>query len=88
MPRVQVDDRVAEAAREARRADRAERRPVFDDPLLLTVPPDEVRDVMPVRMRPGRDRAEADGRQRRERRRGATVLAVLREEAQRRRGRG
>ena len=83
--RVQVDDRVAQRAREPGGADRAERRAVLDEPLLTAMPPDEVRDVVAVGMRAGRDRAEADGCQRREGADGAPVLAVLGEEAKRRR---
>ena len=52
-------------------------------PLLFAVPPDEVRDVVHVGMRAGRDRGEADGCERREGRSGTAILAVLREEAQR-----
>ena len=47
---------------------RAERRAVLDDPALVAVVPDEVRDPVHVRVRPGRDRGEADRRQRREHR--------------------
>ena len=59
----------------SRRAHRVERGAVLDEPLLLAVPPDEVRDVVHVRVAAGRDRREADGRQRREGRDGAAVLA-------------
>ena len=48
--------------------DRAERRAVLDEPPLLPVEPDEVRDVVDVRMRAGGDRRGADRGQRRERR--------------------
>ncbi len=66
-------------------ADRAERRSVLDEALLLAVPPDEVRDLVDVAVGAGRDRREADRRQRRERRRGARVRPVLEQEADRRR---
>ena len=44
----------------------AERGAVLDEPLLAAVVPDEVRDLVHVGVRAGRDRREADGRQRRE----------------------
>src|SRR4029079_7460937 len=57
---------------------------VLDDPLLLAVVPDEVRNVVHVRVRAGDDRREADRGQRRERRDAAAVAAVRREEGERR----
>src|SRR5438034_1140173 len=77
MPSVQVDDRVAKRAREPGCPDRAERGAVLDSPLLLAVPPDEVRNVMDVWVPARRDRGEAHGCQRRERRGRACVRAVL-----------
>ena len=69
----------------ARRAHGAERRAVLDEPLLAAVVPDEMRDLVHVRMGAGRERREADRRQRREGRDGAAVAAVLGEQRERRR---
>ena len=82
---VQVVDRVGERLRNAGRAHCRERRAVLDDAPLAAMPPDEMRDVMHVRARPGRDRREAHRRERREDRRRAPVRAVLGEERERRR---
>ena len=64
--------------------DRGEGGAVLDEPPLAAVVPDEVRDLVDVRVRARRDRGEADGRQRREHRGAAPVRPVLREEPQRR----
>ena len=76
---------VPERASQARRARGAEGRAVLDEPLLAAVPPDEVRDLVDVGMGSGRDRRQADGSERRERRRRAAERPPLRECRQRRR---
>ena len=85
MARVEIDDRVAQALRKPDGPHRPERGAVLDQPLLLAVPPDEMRDVMHIGVRAGCDRGQADRRQRREGRRGAAIVPVLEEKAQRRR---
>ena len=80
---VHVEDRVGERLRHARGAQRGERRAVLDDAPLLAVPPDEMRDVVHVGPGAGRDRREADGRERREDRRRAAVRALLGEQRER-----
>ena len=84
MVAVHPDQRVPERASQTRRPGRAERRAVLDEPSLPAVPPDEVRDLVHVRVRPGGDRGEADRGERRECRRGAAERARLRERGQRR----
>ncbi len=74
---VHAKDRVEDAATGARAAKGSERRPVLDEALLAAVVPDEVRDLVHVRICAGHERREADGRQRREHRRRAAVLASL-----------
>ena len=70
--------------RDPGRAHRGERRAVFDETLLAAVPlAPEVRNVVPVGMRAGCDRTEADGGQRRKRQHRTAVLAMLGEEAKR-----
>ncbi len=61
----------------------AERRAVLDEPLLSPVVPDEMRDLVHIRVRSRRERREADGRQRREGRDGAAIAAVLGEQRER-----
>src|SRR5215472_3555904 len=85
MLRVEVDDRVADPAREPGRAEGAEGRAVLDEAVLVAVPPDEMRDLVHVGKRAGRDRGEAYGCERGEDGRGTAVLALVGEEAQRRR---
>ena len=77
--------RVPERASQTRRAGGAEGRAVLDEPLLAAVPPDEVRDLVDVGMGSGRDRREADRRERGKRRRRAAERPALRERRQRRR---
>ena len=64
MRRVHVHDRVADRLPGAGRPHRPERRAVLDQPLLAAVVPDEVRDLVHVRIRARGDRREAHGRQR------------------------
>ena len=85
---VHVEDRVQDRAARARCPDRRERGAVLDESPLGAVVPDQVRDPVNVRMGAGRDRAQADRRQRREHRHAAAVRAVLREERERRCGSG
>ena len=82
---VHVDDRVEDPPRHPGCTERRERRPVLHDPLLAAVVPDEMRDVVDVRMSAGRKRRETHRRQRGERRDRALVASVLGEERQRRR---
>ena len=63
---VHVDERVPQRPADPGGAHGAERAAVFDDPLLPTVVPDEVRDLMDVAMGAGRDRREANRSERRE----------------------
>ena len=70
----------SERLREPGRAQRGEGGAVLHDPALLPVPPHERGDVVDVRARAGRDRGEADGRERREDRRRPPIVAVLGEE--------
>ena len=63
MQPVEVDDRVDDRPRHAGGANGAERRAVFDETLALAVVPDEMRDVVNVGMRTGRDRRQAHRRQ-------------------------
>ncbi len=84
MLRVHVEDRVRDRLRHPRGAQRGERGAVLDDATLLPMPPDEVRDVVDVGSRAGRDRREADGRERREDRRRTAIGARLGEARKRR----
>ncbi len=81
--RVEAVDRVDQRLLRPGRTHGAERGAVLDEPLLAAVVPDEVRDLVDVRVRPGRERREADGRQRREGRDRTAVAAVLGEQPQR-----
>ena len=86
MARVQAVDRVDQRSPRSGRAHGAERGAVLDDPPLAAVIPDEVRDLVHVRMRAGGERREADRRQRGESGDGATVAPVLGEQRERRGG--
>ena len=81
---VHVVDRVEERPARAGGADGRERGAVLDQPPLAAVVPDQVRNVVHVRVRAGRDRRQADRRERRERRDPAAVAAVRGEERERR----
>ena len=59
--RVQAVDRVDQRLPRPRRANRAERRAVLDEPLLAPVVPDEVRDLVDVGVRAGRERERQTG---------------------------
>ena len=80
---VHVEDRVEKGLARAGRANRRERGPVLDDPALAAVVPDEMRNPVDVGVGAGRDRRQADRRQRGKRRDPAPVIAVLGEELQR-----
>ena len=83
MALVEVDDRVAHALDDPGGAKGGERGPVLDKAFLVAVPPDEVRDAVLVPVAAGRDRGEADRRQRREGGDGPAVAAVLEQEPER-----
>ena len=68
------------------RGSRSNDEPYSTSAPLAAVPPDEVRDVVDVRVRARRDRGETDGRQRRERRDRPAVGARSGECRERRRG--
>ncbi len=80
---VHVEDRVGDRLRHPRCAQSSERRAVLDDALLAAMPPDEMRDVVHAGPGAGRDRREADRRERRKDRRRAAVHAVRGEERER-----
>ncbi len=80
---VHVEDRVEDRAPRAGRADRGERGAVLDDALLAAVVPDEMGDVVHVRVRAGCDRRQADRSQRRESGDAAAVTAVRGQEGER-----
>ncbi len=82
---VELVDRVLERAAGARGDDGAEGRAVLDHALLGAVVPDEVRDLVDVRMGARRQRGQTHGRQRRKRRRRTAVGPLAGEERQRRR---
>ena len=83
---VEVHDRVVDRLLGALDERRLERGSVLDEPLLAAVVPLQRRDPRPVGSGAGRDRREADGRERRERRDGLPEAAALDEHAQVRRG--
>ena len=85
MSRAQVEDRVDEGAARSGGDDRTERRAVLDDTALVAIEPDEMRDVVDVRMGARRDRRDTDGREGREGRGRPGVAAVPGEEGERRR---
>ena len=86
MARVQLVDRVLERAPGSGGPDGAERGAVLDEPLLPAVVPDEVRDLVDVRVSAGDERREADGRQGRKGRDRAAIAPVRGEESERGRG--
>ena len=71
--RVHLDDRVTDRAPGSRSPHRAEGRAVLDQASLPAVVPDEMRDLVDVRMCPGRERGHADGSQRRKGRHRARI---------------
>ena len=79
-----VEHRVTNHSPDAGREHRAERRAVLDHPLLLGVPPDDVRNAVHVRPAPCRDGAQADRGDGRERAHPARVLALRSEVGQHR----
>ena len=80
---VHVEDGVEDRAPGAGSADRGERGAVLDDTLLGAVVPDEVGDVVHVRVRAGCDRRQADRGQRREGGDAAAVAPVRGQEGER-----
>ncbi len=82
---VEVHDGVVDRLFGALDERRLEGRSVLDEPLLAAVVPLQRRDARPVGPGAGRDRREADRRQRRERRDGLPEAAALDEHAQVRR---
>ena len=77
VPLVHVEDRVDQRLRESRCAQGGEGRAVLDDPALPPLPPDHRGDAVHARPGAGRDRGEADRRERREDRGRLPVVAVL-----------
>ena len=82
---VHVDERVAQRVPDPGGTDGLERAPVLDDPPLVAVEPDEVRNLVHVAVGAGGDRGEADRSQRGEDRRRPPVLALGGEGGERRR---
>ena len=80
---VHVEDRVEDRAPRPGGADGAEGGAVLDEAPLAAVVPDQVRDLVDVRVRAGGDRGEADRRQRGERRGRTAVAAGAGERGQR-----
>ena len=81
---IHVEDGVAERLRGPGRANGTERGAVLDEPALAAMEPDEVWNPVHVRVRAGRERGEADRRQRREGRHRTAIAAVVHQEAERR----
>ncbi len=84
MLRVHPYQGVAQRSAETGGACGAERRAVLHEAALAAVPPHEVGDLVDVRMRPRRDRGEADGGQGGERRRRAPEASPPGQRRQRR----
>ena len=83
---VHPDQRVAQRASEACGARRAKRGAVLDEPPFPAVPPDEVRDLVDVRVAARRDGGEAYGGERGEDGHGAAAPALRGDGADRRQG--